>query len=175
MRSIPASLSEIEHKDGRSGAGTADHHDLVGSLLFVGEEQIAMVRLARQHPRFARATDSLLARGLHRHAAGPKRFEDRLARRDRYPDLRTCELDDKPALDGGWLGRGKVFEMHARRRPRRSGGRECFEHRRRAAAIEMRLLRCRADEARQVEHTALFLVDMEVDTVTAGSKLVQKR
>ena len=28
-----------------------------------------MVRLARQHPRFARTADPLLARGLHRHAA----------------------------------------------------------------------------------------------------------
>jgi hypothetical protein len=61
MRSIPASLSEIEHEDGRPGAGTADHHDLVGSLLFVGEEQIAMVRFASQHPGFAGSADPLLA------------------------------------------------------------------------------------------------------------------
>jgi len=80
-----------------------------------------------------------------------------------------------PLLDSRRQGRGEMFEMHARRRPRRSSGRERFEHRRRAAAIELRFPPARRDEARQVEHTALFLVDMEVDTVTAGSKLVQKR
>src|SRR5258708_22001326 len=174
MRSIPASLSEIEHEDGRQGARTADHNDLVGSLLFVGEEQIAMVRFAGQYPGFAGSADPLLARGLYVEAAGTQRFEDRLAGRDRYSKLRARQLDDETTLDGACDGRGEMFDMHALDRPRRSGCRERVEHGRRAATIEMSLLRRRANNARHIEHAALPLVYMETDMSIAGQEPVEK-
>ena len=137
--------SEIEHEDGRPGAGTADHHDLVRGFLRVGEQQVAMVRFAGEHPGFAGAADPLLAGGLYLEAAGAQRIEDRLAGRNLDPELRAGKLDDEAALDGGRDGRGEIFEMYALGRPRRGGGRERLEHGCRATTIEMRLLRRRRE------------------------------
>src|SRR5258708_28864399 len=174
MRSIPASLSEIEHEDGRQGARTADHNDLVGSLLFVGEEQIAMVRFAGQYPGFAGSADPLLARGLYVEAAATQGCEDRLTGRDRYSKLRARQLDDEATLDGACDGRGEMFDMHALDRPRRSGRRERVEHARRAARIEMSLPRRRTNNARHIEHVTLLLVGMETDMSIAGQEPVEK-
>ena len=101
-------------------------------------------------------------------------FEDGLAGRNLHAELRSGELDDEAALDGGRDGRGEIFEMHALGRPRPSGGRERLEHGRRTATIEMRLIRRGANDGRHVDHAPLLLVDMEPDMSVAGQELVEE-
>src|SRR6516225_977937 len=90
-----SAASEIEHEHGRAVARTARQQLVVGGALFVGQVEVAVVRLAGQHAREAGAAHALLAGDGHLDAAGAQRLDDRRAGRDVDHALaaRECYLE----------------------------------------------------------------------------------
>src|SRR5260221_12537897 len=76
---------------------------------------------------------------------------------------RARELDHEAAFLVRLLLGGEIFDVDLRARPIRGRGLERLEHRRRSAAIEVRVLRGFADDRLDVEETACaFAVEMEL-------------
>ena len=155
---------EVEYQPLAFSAGAANHHTAVRRLLFLGEDQVAVVRYAIQHRCLAGPAHALLAGMRDVDARIEQCVEDRLARRDRdlAPALR--EHHREPARLGGRFLGAEVFDVDT------VAGEVCrrllerAQHAERPAAIEVRLVARRAHDCRQVEHRAAGLaVEIETD------------
>src|SRR5580693_1751086 len=89
--------SQIQHQPLAPAAGAADHHALVLGLLLLGEDGVAMLRLAREHALLAGPADAELAGIIHVDALIEQDAEYGLALRDEELPPRARKLHDEAA------------------------------------------------------------------------------
>src|ERR1700736_4438873 len=85
--------SEIQHQSFALAAGAADHHLRVGRLLLLGEDRVAVLGRAGNHPLLARPADAELAGIVHVHAGIEQHLEDVLSLGDYEFLPRAGKLD----------------------------------------------------------------------------------
>ena len=71
-----SSPSKVEHEPPRLRPRHTDHHRPVGGALVVGQQQIAVLAFAFQHPRLASAAHAVFAGGRHVDAVLPHDLQD---------------------------------------------------------------------------------------------------
>src|SRR6516225_16110 len=158
-----ASQSQIEHQPLALAAGATDHDFGVRGLLLLGQDGVAVLGDARNHPLLAGTADAELAGIVDVHAGIEQHLQDALAFGNDEFLSRARELDHEAALLVRLLLGGEIFDVDLRARPIRGRGLERFEHRRRSAAIEVRVLRRLGDDRLDVEDIACALVvEMEL-------------
>src|SRR6478735_403108 len=151
--------SEVENKAVTAGPRDADKHRLASLPLVLGQQRVAMVRLAGDDTCLAGAADALAAGGQHRNTGFRECVDDRLVGSDRDDRSRRCQLDLECSASYGcrWCLRHEPLDTKGAVRQLDAGLRDGGEQRRRPAAVHTGPVRQRRDGLGEVEQSELVL------------------
>src|SRR5262245_45435531 len=145
---------QIEHEPLALAASAADHDLGVGGLLLLGEDRVPVLGIAGDDPLLAGPADAELAGIVDIHSGIEQHLQDALALGNDELLSGARKLDHEAALLVRLLLGREIFDVDLLARPVRGGGLERLEHRRRSAAIEVRVLGRLGDDRRDVEELA---------------------
>src|SRR6478736_9247714 len=151
--------SKVENKAVTAGARDADEHRLASLPLVLGQQRVAMVRLAGDDTRLAGAADALAAGGQHRHTGARECVDDRLVGPDRDDRSRRCQLDleSRASHRCRWLLSDETLDTQGARRQLGACLRDGREQRRRSAAVHAGPVGQHRDGLGEVEQAELVL------------------
>lgn len=133
-----------------------------------------MIRNAFQDDRLACSAHALLARGDHIDSGFPHRLEDGLSAFYLEDDACLGELNFESSNPCRRSGGGEALGVNSSGRTRARGPLKRSQHRRRAAAVEVRLRIGSSADSFDVKQTTYFIIYVDVN-MRALMKMLRKR